>query len=529
VIVDARGFDAAGPVECDVCIVGGGPAGITLALELANRGRSVCLLESGGLGHERGSQALLDGEVAGGAYPKLIETRSAMLGGATGVWAGWCRPLDAVDFEPRGWVADGGWPFPHGELLACVPRAHELCGLGPADYDAAAWEARTGLARLPLADPGLEPAMFHARAWRFGTEHRPALQRGPGIRVLLHATALALERGDGGARIARVRAGTLNGRRFDVVGRIVVLAAGGIENARILLLSGESPEQAVGNDHGLVGRYFMEHGFVNAGSFVPRDPDLSLAFHFPVAGGGGPAVRAVLALAAAAQRERRLLNGAIFFHPAYEAHEVFDSPEVQAMLEIGNKLRGRAVPGGIGRRVATALGAPGKLLTAIRRKLAARGGPQPRWRTRALFECAPRRDNRVTLARDKDAFGRPLARLEWRAADADIASCRAMHALFDASLRQAGLGHFEARFPDDVGAWRAAIEGGKHHMGTTRMHADPRRGVTDADARVHGLSNLYVAGSSVFPTGGYANPTLTLVALAVRLVRHLDEVLRQVQ
>lgn len=528
-LVDARGFDATEPVRCDACIVGAGPAGITLALELADRGRNVCLLESGGLGHERSSQALLDGEVAGSGYPRLIETRSAMLGGATSVWAGWCRPLDAVDFEPRGWVAGSGWPFAREELLACLPRAHELCGLGPPDYDVADWEARSRLSRIPLADTEFDSAMFHTRVFRFGTEYRPALARSAGIRVLLHATALGLDRAEGGSRIARVRAGTLDGRRFDVVGRQVVLAAGGIENARILLLSGESPGQAIGNERGHVGRHFMEHGFINAGAFVPRDPLLALDFHFPFAAHPGSAARAVLALSAATQRERRLMNGAIFFHPAYEAHAAFDSPEVQAMLEIGNKLRGRAVPGGIGRRAATALRAPGKLLTAIVRKLAARGGPQPLWRTRAIFECAPHPDNRVTLSRDRDAFGRPLARLEWRAADADIESCRAMHGLFDASLRRAGLGRFESRFPADTAAWRAGVEGGKHHMGTTRMHPDPRAGVVDADARVHDCPNLHVAGSSVFPTGGYANPTLTLVALAVRLARRLDRVLSEDQ
>ena len=524
-LVDARRGELRGPVECDVCIVGGGPAGISLALELARDDRTVCLLESGGLRHERHSQSLLAGDAVGSAYPELIETRFAMLGGATGIWAGWCRPLDAVDFERRDWVPGSGWPFPRDELLPFYARAHRLCGLGSDDYDASAWEARAGLERLPLSRHEFETAIFHTRALNFGVEHRPALERSPGLRVLLHASALKLERSGGGDRIARVRAGTQDGRRFDVVARQFVLAAGGIENARLMLLSGDTPGQAVGNDHGLVGRYFMEHGFVNAGSFVAGDPHRSLAFHFPFAGNRGRSawkVRSVLALGTEAQRARRLLNGAIFFHPAYEAHEVFDSPEVRAMLEIGNKLRGRAVPGGLRKRAVTALRSPGKLLTAALRRVAAGAGPQRLWRTRALFECAPDRDNRVTLADDKDAFGRPLARLEWRPGEADIASARAMHELFDASLRDAGLGYFKPRFTRDPGEWRAGVEGGKHHLGTTRMHADPRQGVVDADARVHGTSNLYVAGSSVFPTGGYANPTLTLVALAVRLARHLQ-------
>jgi choline dehydrogenase-like flavoprotein len=271
VLADARRLDVSGPLECDVCVVGGGPAGITLALELGSSGRSVCLLESGGLDHEPESQSLLAGEAAGSTYPPLVETRCAMLGGATGVWAGWCRPLDAIDFEPRDWVPGSGWPIPRDQLLACLPRAHELCGLGAPDYDADAWEARAGLARLPLRARDLEAAMFYARVWRFGTEHRPALERSPEIRVLLHATALKLERAAGSERIAKVRVVTLNGRRFDVTARNVVLAAGGIEHARVLLLSGEAPERAVGNDHGLVGRYFMEHASAIIGFGVPVD------------------------------------------------------------------------------------------------------------------------------------------------------------------------------------------------------------------------------------------------------------------
>jgi choline dehydrogenase-like flavoprotein len=175
------------------------------------------------------------------------------------------------------------------------------------------------------------------------------------------------------------------------------------------------------------------------------------------------------------------------------------------------------------RRAITALRSPRKLLTAVYRRVATSAGSQGRWRTRALFECVPDRDNRVTLGSDKDAFGRPLAHLEWRPGGLDIDSARAMHEMFDASLRAGGLGHFEPGFTSDVGAWRTGVEGGKHHMGTTRMHRDPRYGVVDADCRVHGTGNLYAAGSSVFPTGGYANPTLTLVALAARLARHLQK------
>jgi choline dehydrogenase-like flavoprotein len=520
-IVDARMF-ADSTVDCDVCIIGGGAAGISLAVELANTPARVYVLESGGLRHEASTQALLRGELVGSPYPGIHETRLAALGGSTAVWAGWCRPLDPIDFEVRDWIPDSGWPFTADELLPFYARAHALCGLGPVDYDPASWTARTGRKPLALENADFESRMFHISPLTFGDHYRPDLERMRNLTTVLHATALRVDTDRDGNRIERIRAITSSKRNFAVNARIVVLAAGGIENARLLLLSGDSPERSIGNANGLVGRYFMEHGFIDAGTYFVADAPQSLEFHFPMrtrVGNRDCTVRGGLAPSPQLLRSERLLNGAVFFHPAYEAHPVFDTREVKATLEIWDKLRGRAVPGGYAHRTTCALRAPMRVAHAIARRVLVRRGRE-RWRTRAVFECTPQRDNRVTLSPERDAFGRPRARVYWRPADIDLASAKHMHALLDRSLRRAGLGRFECRLANDE-AWRAAVNSGKHHMGTTRMHGDPAHGVVDADCRVHGIDNLYVAGSSVFPTGGFAHPTLTIVALAVRLAAHL--------
>ena len=525
-IVDARSLPANHLLECDICIVGGGAAGISLALELADSPNRICILESGGLGHEKRTQALLEGEVLGSVDSELHEVRLAALGGSTAIWAGWCRPLDPIDFETRDWVPDSGWPFALSELMPFYRRAHQICGLGPFDYDADAWETRTGLGRLPVPAQEFSSSMFHISPVSFGPHYRASLNRSANIQTLLHATVLRLFAGPDGHRVERARIGTLDGKHFEVAARIFVLAAGGIENARLLLLSGDSPERSIGNSRGLVGRFFMEHGFINAGSYVASDPPPSMTLHFPThvqRNGHDGTVRSGLSVSPEILRSERLLSSAVFFHPAYESHDVFDSPEVRAMLEIWEKLRGRAVPGGYLRGILRSLRAPGKLAIAAHRKLVVGQGPQRRWRTRALFECVPNRANRISLSSERDALDRPRARMEWRLSELDLYSIRRVHQLLDQALRRAGLGHFECRFPDDS-SWQTAVEGGKHHMGTTRMHADPAHGVVDADCRVHGTSNLYVAGSSVFPTGGFANPTLTIVALATRLA---DEVKAQ--
>jgi choline dehydrogenase-like flavoprotein len=528
-IIDARSLPANHQLKCDLCIVGAGAAGISLALELADSPYTICLLEAGGESHEADTQSLLKGDVIGAAYPELQRTRLASLGGSTSLWAGWCRPLDPIDFEKRDWVAESGWPFGIDVLAPFYERAHRLCGLGPFDYDADAWEKRIGAARLPLAPEDFSTSMFHISPVHFGSRYRTALARSAAIQTVLHAIVLRLFTSDDGNRIERVRAGTLNGKGFDVVARTFVLAAGGIENARLLLLSGESPERSVGNSRGLVGRFFMEHGFINAGSYVTLDRSRSLAFHFPNRvrwQGHDCTIRGGLSVNASTMQHERMLNAAAFFHPAYESHEVFDSPEVRAMLELREQLRGRAVPGGYLKRLGAALRSPGKLAIAAYRKLAVRPGPQQRWRTRALFECEPNRDNRVSLCSERDALGRPQSRVEWRLGEKDLRSIRRTHQLLDQALRRAGLGYFESRLHDDS-AWLAAVEGGKHHMGTTRMSAEPSRGVVDADCKVHEVENLYISGSSVFPTGGFANPTLTIVALAARLASHLRSQYRE--
>jgi choline dehydrogenase-like flavoprotein len=235
-------------------------------------------------------------------------------------------------------------------------------------------------------------------------------------------------------------------------------------------------------------------------------------------------VRGVLSLRREAAERDRLLNAALFFHPRYEAHPAFETAAVKAWLQFWNKLGRRAVPGAAWPYLRRAATAPHQVALAMARMLALRHGPARRWRMRALFETTFRPDNRVTLADRRDRLGRRIARVEWRLEDGDVDSMRRVMRLFDQSVRDAGLGHLELGFPDEPSAWRQAVEPGKHHMGTTRMHPSPRLGVVDEHGLVHGTSNLFVTGSSVFPSGGYANPTLTIVALAARLGDHLRRV-----
>jgi choline dehydrogenase-like flavoprotein len=520
-ILDARkGFEEL--PRYDICIVGAGPAGITLALELDATGRRVCLLEAGGSGYEAATQRLYEGQVAGQQYPILRDTRVSALGGSTSVWAGYCRPLEALDFERRDWCGACGWPFDLDRLRAYYARAHAICGLADVDYDPERWTGVLGSDRLLARDATFSNQIFQVNIQNFGERYRERLRLAKNVDVMLHApvTRFRME----GATCTAVEIHTLGGHEFAVGADHFVLAAGGVENARLLLLSASEPARAPGNAHGLVGRYFTDHSFVDPGWLVLREPD-SLEFYRlrPVGSTrGSGSVRGVLSLRREVVERERLMNVALFFHPRYESHRVFATDEVKAFLTLWNKFKKRAVPGALWPYARQAARAPHQLVVAAARKLAVGDGPERRWRMRAAFETAFRYENRVMLSDEVDRLGRPKVRIEWRIGEADVESMRRVMRLFDQAVRQAGVGHFESAFPDEPSAWRRAVEGGKHHMGTTRMHVDPEHGVVDENSRVHGTANLFVAGSSVFPSGGYANPTLTIVALAVRLGDHLS-------
>ena len=232
-------------------------------------------------------------------------------------------------------------------------------------------------------------------------------------------------------------------------------------------------------------------------------------------------MRGVLSLRREVVARERLMNAQLFFHPRYESHRAFATDEVKALLQLWNKRKHRAVPGAVWPYARRAARAPHRLVVAMARKLAVSDGPERRWRMRAAFETVFRYENRVVLSDERDRLGMRKVRIEWRVGDDDVENMRRVMQYFDRAVRQAGVGHFEGAFPDEHSAWRQALEVGKHHMGTTRMHVDCERGVVDANGQVHGTANLFVAGSSVFPSGGYANPTLTIVALAVRLGDYL--------
>ena len=494
-LVDSRTLEPGGELSCEVCIVGGGAAGITLALALAAHDVDVCLLESGGLAADARTQELYRGPTEGPAGPidsYLSVSRVRYLGGSTNHWEGWCRPLDAIDFEARPWVPASGWPIGEADLAPHYERAAEILEIEP--FDDARDAAAAGI--LPL-----DPARVVTRAYhfsppvRFGVKFRAELESATSVRVLLHANATRLRANEAVTRVQRVEAATLDGPRFALAARHVVLAAGGVENARLLLLSDDEQEGGLGNGRGLVGRYFMEHPHISdAGRVVLTDPGRDHGFYQVALALGVRGGRvALLHIAPQLQRERGLLNVALLFRDHHRQ--------------------------GLSARM-DHIGHAAYRLDRLGRHEVRPHEPSPYFAPiEVRLEQAPNPESRVTLAPDTDELGLRRARLAWRTLALDAETIMRALEVLALELGRASQGRIRIMH-DPEQPWRF-VYGASHHMGTTRMAAAESAGVVDRDCRVFGLDNLYIAGSSVFPTVGVANPTFTIVALTLRLAEHL--------
>ena len=524
--------------SADVCIIGAGAAGITLARGLANHGLDICLLESGGFDHDSVTQSLGAGENVGMPYYELRDSRLRFFGGTTNIWGGRCAPLDDIDFETRDWVPHSGWPITKGDLAEGYQAAHRDLGIGPFEYGDALWKTH-GAERPPF-----DQERFITPFWRFdevrerfGANRCQDILDSPRVRVLIQANAVHLQARDNARGIEHVVIAGCGGQRARVNANAYVLACGGIENARLLLASRDVESGGLGNRYDQVGRYFMEHPHGRLGrmhaagahalwnSFRKRFPGATS--HQGRSPPDATPVAAVLAPAPGLQRQLGILNTALTFKWQRDPRLGVPVPQrlyqdLKHKLDPNRKNRQlwhvyRRLSSWYQRHLAPTL-------THAQARL-----PGRRLSVMIRAEQAPNPDSRIRLSEHRDTLGYPVADLEWRLGAQDKYTLQQLAQTLDAELARLGLGRLQAEswldaerlaWPIDSTVGNHPI-GGYHHMGTTRMSESPSNGVVDRNCAVHGYENLYVAGSSVFSTGGWANPTLTILALAHRLKDHL--------
>ena len=501
--IDARTLQDGSVIEGDLCIVGAGAAGISMAMEWIGASQRVILLEAGGFEYDARMQELYRGEIVGLPYFPLQAARLHYFGGTTGHWAGFCSPFDPIDFEAREWVPRSGWPFERAHLEPYYARAQRVLELGPYEYDVAQWQRRDPrLVPFPL-----DPSVVFTKMWqfspptRFGTRYRDTIVGAKNVQLYTNAIVREIEPSEGVTAVDGLRVRTLEGKELRVRAKHYVLATCSIQNARLLLASNSRVEAGLGNANDLVGRYFMEHLEMPSGVFVELGDRAANAAMYAFEWGLTKA-RGELALDEAVQRQRRVLNATVSLYP-------------QSLDEEGKSTFQRMSPEVMEERRKT--GGP----RATQRGDTTR---QRGFHLQTRQEQAPNPASRVMLSTERDELGMPRAKLDWRLTELDRRSFRDFYDVLGRELGRAGVGRVQMRpwvleKPD--APWPPSIGGGWHHMGTTRMHPDPKQGVVNPDCQVHGIANLSVAGAAVFPTAGAANPTLTLVAMTLRLSDHL--------
>ncbi|MGH9324440.1 MAG: GMC oxidoreductase [Vicinamibacteria bacterium] len=456
-------------------------------------------------------------------------SRARYYGGSCNLWAGRSMLLTETDLASREWVPESAWPIPHSELAAYYPAAARVLRLPALER----FDARTLVPAMSELERDLfsrEPLVPRISLWaksplRFGAAYRSRLRRSSRVRLVLHANATFIRLSADGTAVETVEASTLEGRRLSVRARMYVIACGALENARLLLFSRDVRRQGIGNEFDLVGRYFMDHPrCVHGRVWLHPGRQLPLLRGRPLRDGK---IQVGMGLSLEIQRREALLNHYATLEAEFSG---YSQARYESFVQVMKVLLRRGYAGSRWDLGRTRLGdIPGLIYLLTPKELmphflyrwnAALRGLLPRRSEEACVavyfcEQPPDPESRVSLSPERDRLGMNKLVLEWRLGPEVTRSVLRLQELLRERLKEAGIGEL------DLSADAIRFTDASHHLGTTRMAASPRTGVVDADGRVHGIPNLFMAGGSVFPSAGHANPTLTIVALSLRLAEHL--------
>jgi choline dehydrogenase-like flavoprotein len=544
---------SSGEIRTDVCVIGAGPAGLTFARECIGAPFEVLVLESGLYEPDAAAQDLAVGHTNSPYYEPdaMAAARRRQFGGTANDWVhvawpgttrSYARTMtgEEIDFQAKPWQPDSGWAIGLAELCDHYDRAHRAWAGSPVNDTVERW---SGPDTAPLSLGRLRTRMAQfAPADAFTLRARDELSAAANVSVAVGSTVIRLDSRGDGRTIRRAEVVRSDGSTLSVTAEIFVLAGGGVENSQVLLGSEATRPGGPGNRHDNVGRYITDHPEFRLGAIVPSSPALLdrlglYDLHYV----GDEMVNGVITFDQDLKQEERLLNMGAVLIPKRPG---FNSPAERALRSLKPLLRGKHVPQPLA-AARTVLARPGEAAAVVRTKghwhahdwqdspdaySWFRGGWSRPGLDRSQFsvlevhvavEQSPERDNQLTLGNRTDALGRRRLDLRLAWSEADQQNLLRGMRRFAGEIAQSGIGKFDP-WLQFSGPLRPNIGGVHHPMGGTRMHTDPEQGVVDENCRVHGITNLYVAGSSVFPTSlGYVNPTLTVAALSTRLADHV--------
>lgn len=549
---DTRHLQASQTLFSDVCVIGAGPAGITLAREFLGTQITVNVLESGGDVHDADVQKLSEGELSGHVYEPHESTHMRQIGGTANHFIlrmtdnefGYrYTPLDEIDFEQRDYFPHSGWPFKKSELDPYYTRIQEICGIGHYDYTAKYW-SRGNYELIPFDESKAYSSVFmFGPTKKFSKEFPEQIAESANVNLYAFATVVELICDDSGENVKTAVVRRFDGQEIYFSAKHFIIAANALQTPRLLLNSTRQHAKGIGNQHDNVGRYFMDHHLVPSGNFVMHDPKTinRMAF-YDMQGIDGASILGRLNLATEKIQQEGLRNFSAMLFPM-----PWNAADLEAMnsfnhLKVQLRWHWDRWPKDLGKHLMNIFRGRNRVFRAIYENVRygvpflvglGRGGwsriannekKYDRLEVLALVEVSPNPENRVTLVDDKDALGCQKIKLHYLCSEDDIASVKCAQKIVGEAFEATGLGYYE---PPKVAADVMKTLTGTHHMmGTTRMSDDPKVGVVDRDCCVHGMNNLFIAGSAVFPTGGYANPTLTNLALSIRIADKVKSLLK---
>ncbi|MDB3997548.1 FAD-dependent oxidoreductase [Candidatus Pelagibacter sp.] len=490
-------------IESQICIIGAGAAGITLALELSKKKFDIVLVESGDFKSNDTVQNLYAGYNTGKEYP-IESSRLRYFGGTTNHWGGMCRPLDEHDFIKKDYVNYSGWPFSYNELKPFYSLAHNYLELGKYDYSIDHGRELKKSFRQCLLEKSviIEKKLFkRSTPVRYLKKYKKNITKNKYIRCYNNINIINLHLSNDKQHCNEAHGVSIDGFKLNFKSKFFIICMGGIETPRLLLNSSKQEKKGFGNINGLVGKFFQEHPHLYSGELL-LNPKLDPSKFFDCGGDWmnvkkkkPTSIWPIYTLTSEIQLKEKILNGSISLRGNLSNKSIIKSnnPLLKDYME-------KMTSNIFGHRKNSKL---------LRIPIFSR------------TESSPNPNSKITLSNKKDILGQYKINLNWELNELDFKSIYKTLEYFNAEANRLNIGRVQINYEDTKEKFE--FWGGQHHMGTTRMHTSAKQGVVNENLRMHNVDNVYISGSSVFPTSGFANPTLTIVALSIRLASYLSK------